>query len=161
MRCLNVKPILFQAIQFSISTQFVSIWPIDRTQVLPLRDRVNLGVISMKGCSVFPKASALQESHHQIVYCLIRTLAVGVLPLCSRCILQSQPTGQVCHRMSACVYICVWMYVCVCVYACVCACVRACVRACYIWPYILLVLVCFFTQIAYRADKRVLGFFFW
>ena len=28
---LNVKTILFQAIQFSISTQFSSIWPIDRT----------------------------------------------------------------------------------------------------------------------------------
>ena len=28
---LNVKTFLFQTIQFSISTQFSSIWPIDRT----------------------------------------------------------------------------------------------------------------------------------
>ena len=28
---LNIKAILFQALQFSISTQFISIWPIDRT----------------------------------------------------------------------------------------------------------------------------------
>ena len=28
---LNVKTVLFQAVQFSISTQFSSIWPIDRT----------------------------------------------------------------------------------------------------------------------------------
>ena len=28
---LNVKTVLFQTIQFSISTQFSSIWPIDRT----------------------------------------------------------------------------------------------------------------------------------
>ena len=31
VRNLNVKTILFQAIQFSISTQFSSIWPIDKT----------------------------------------------------------------------------------------------------------------------------------
>ena len=29
--CLNVITVLFQAIQFSISMQFSSIWPIDRT----------------------------------------------------------------------------------------------------------------------------------
>ena len=28
---LNVKTVLFQMIKFSISTQFSSIWPIDRT----------------------------------------------------------------------------------------------------------------------------------
>ena len=31
VRSLNVKTILFQAIQFCMSTQFSSIWPIDRT----------------------------------------------------------------------------------------------------------------------------------
>ena len=35
VRSLNVKTVLFQAIQLSISTQFSSIWPID--QVLPCR----------------------------------------------------------------------------------------------------------------------------
>ena len=33
VRSLNVKTVLFQAIQFSISTQFSSIWPIDRTLI--------------------------------------------------------------------------------------------------------------------------------
>ena len=28
---LNVKTVLFQTVQFSITTQFSSIWPIDRT----------------------------------------------------------------------------------------------------------------------------------
>ena len=31
MRSLNVKTVLFQTIQFNISTQFSSIWQIDRT----------------------------------------------------------------------------------------------------------------------------------
>ena len=31
MRSFNVKTVLIQAIQFSISTQFSSIWPIDQT----------------------------------------------------------------------------------------------------------------------------------
>ena len=31
VRSLDAKTVLFQAIQFSISTQFSSIWPIDRT----------------------------------------------------------------------------------------------------------------------------------
>ena len=30
-KLLNIKTVLFQAIQFGISTQFSSIWPIDRT----------------------------------------------------------------------------------------------------------------------------------
>ena len=36
-------------------------------QVLPLRDRVDLGAIAMKGYSAFPKAPAFLEPHHQIV----------------------------------------------------------------------------------------------
>ena len=32
VRSLNVQAVLFQTIQFSISTQFSSIWPIDRTR---------------------------------------------------------------------------------------------------------------------------------
>ena len=32
VQSLHVKTILFQVIQFSISMQFSSIWPIDRTQ---------------------------------------------------------------------------------------------------------------------------------
>ena len=31
-RNLNIKTVLFQAVQFSISTQFSLVWPIDRTQ---------------------------------------------------------------------------------------------------------------------------------
>ena len=38
----------------------------------PLQDRVNLGTMVMKEYSVFPKAPALLESHHQIVECHIQ-----------------------------------------------------------------------------------------
>ena len=64
---LNVKTVLFQTIQFSISTQFSSIWPIGPYQVLQLRDRVDLGAMVMKGYSAFSKAPVLVEPHHQIV----------------------------------------------------------------------------------------------
>ena len=62
---LNIKQYNFKQFQFSISTQFSSIWPIDL--VLPLWARVDLVVMPIKGYSAFPKAPALQESHHQIV----------------------------------------------------------------------------------------------
>ena len=32
-------------------------------------NRVNLGVMLMKGYFAFPKASVLLETHHKIVYC--------------------------------------------------------------------------------------------
>ena len=36
-------------------------------QVLPLRARMDLGAMAMKGYSAFPKAPALLETLHQIV----------------------------------------------------------------------------------------------
>ena len=36
--------------------------------MLPLRVRVDLGAIAMKGYSAFPNAPALLEPHHQIIY---------------------------------------------------------------------------------------------
>ena len=41
-------------------------------EVLPLRARVDLGAMAMKGCSVFPKASALLGPRHQSVWCHIQ-----------------------------------------------------------------------------------------
>ena len=34
-------------------------------QVLPLRERVDLGAMAMKGCSVLPKGPTLLEPHYQ------------------------------------------------------------------------------------------------
>ena len=51
-------------------------------QVLPHRARVDLGAMAMKGCSVFPKASALLGPHHQTVKCRIQDTCWEVLPLC-------------------------------------------------------------------------------
>ena len=39
--------------------------------------RVDLGEIAMKRYSAFPKAPALLEPHHQIVYFISRTLVGG------------------------------------------------------------------------------------
>ena len=59
---------LFQAIQFSISTQFSSIWPLDRTlsgATTPGQGRP--GSMAMKEYSAFPESPALLEPRHNIV----------------------------------------------------------------------------------------------
>ena len=63
----------------------------------PLRARVDLRAMEMKGYSSFSKAPALLELPHQIVSCHNWTLVGGALtPLqrSSEYILQSQSTGQ-------------------------------------------------------------------
>ena len=73
IRSLNVKTYLFQAIQFSIDTQFSSIWPIDRIlSGVTTPGQSGLGRMPIKGYSVFPKDPALLEPHHQIVLCHIQ-----------------------------------------------------------------------------------------
>ena len=54
-------------------------------QVLPRRARVDLAAMAMKGCSIFPKAPALLEPHHQIVSCHIQDTRWW-----GQCILQPQ-----------------------------------------------------------------------
>ena len=56
------------SIHFSIGMQLVLFnAQIVPYQVLPLRVRVNLGAMAMKGYSAFPNVPALLEPHHQIV----------------------------------------------------------------------------------------------
>ena len=62
--------------------------------MLPFRDRVDLGVMAMKGYSAFPKAPALLELHHQIVLYHIQDTRLTLLQRCSWCTLQPQLTGQ-------------------------------------------------------------------
>ena len=68
-------------------------------QVLPLRARVDLGPIAMKGCSVFPKAPALREKSPSDFLQPYpgHSLGGGLKPLqrCSQCILQPEPTGKI------------------------------------------------------------------
>ena len=56
------------SIHFSISMLLVVFNPqLGSYQVQPLRARVELGAMAMKGYSAYPKAPALLKSHHQIV----------------------------------------------------------------------------------------------
>ena len=55
---------------------------IEPYQVVSFRARVNLGVIVMKEHSTLPKASALPEPFHKIVWCHIQDTHWEVLPLC-------------------------------------------------------------------------------
>ena len=92
-----MKTVLFQVIQFSISTQFSSIQPIDR--VPPGATTPGHGgprAMAKKGCSVFPKAPALLQPHHQIVQCSFQDTSWrgSYSSACTRGILQLQPTGQ-------------------------------------------------------------------
>ena len=65
---LNFKTVLFQKIQFCVSTRFSSIWSIDRTLsgAKTLRQR-DLETMAMKGFSAFLKSPILLEPHHHIV----------------------------------------------------------------------------------------------
>ena len=54
---------------------------------------VNLGAIAMKECPAFPRAPVLLSLTIRLLSVISRTLIVG----CSRCILQPQPTVQVCR----------------------------------------------------------------
>ena len=81
---LNDQTVLFQAIQFSISDLFAlnlnvsSISPTDRTLLgATTLARVNLGAMAMKEYIAFPKAPALLELHHEIVYCHIQDIRWG------------------------------------------------------------------------------------
>ena len=64
------QTVLNQTIQFRISMQFSSIWPIDRNLS---EARVDLGVMAMNGCTTFPKAPILLEPHNQIFSVISRT----------------------------------------------------------------------------------------
>ena len=61
---LNVKTVLFQTIQFSISMQLTSIWPID----MILSDVANSSESgpALKLYSAFPKAPVFLEPDYQI-----------------------------------------------------------------------------------------------
>ena len=87
------KTVLFQVIQFIISTQLSSILHVGRTyQVLPLHATVDLGAMTMKGYFTFPKAPAIRL--FGVIYQNTCWDGGGLTPLKrgSQCILQPQPT---------------------------------------------------------------------
>ena len=68
--------------------------------MLPLRTRVNLGLMAMKEYSAFPKLPALLKSHHQIIclvsYPVTHWWSLAPLQRCHRCIRQPPPTSRLC-----------------------------------------------------------------
>ena len=91
------KTVIFQAIQFSLSTHFSSIWLIEPFKVLPLKATVDRWAMKMKGYSALHRTLVLLETHHQIFNIISRTLVVRcfvLLQRCSRCILRPQLTRQ-------------------------------------------------------------------
>ena len=98
-----LKTVLFQTIQFSINTQFSSIWSIDRTllgtttpgQSEPWSDG-NKGVLDIPQSSSItgtsPSNCLVSYPEHSLVGCLT------LIQKSSWCILQPQPTGQLWFR---------------------------------------------------------------
>ena len=90
--------VLFQAIQFNISTQFSSIWPINRS----LSGATTPGQSGSRSDSDdgihFPKIQHYWNLTIRLFSVISRTLVEGwgltLLQRCSWCILQLQPTGQ-------------------------------------------------------------------
>ena len=54
--------------------------------MLPLRVRIDLWAMAMKGLSTFPKAPASLEPHFQIIYCHIQDTSWGIIPFCREAI---------------------------------------------------------------------------
>ena len=83
VRRLDVKTVLFQAIHFSISTQFSSIWPIDRTlsgSTTPGLSEPGSG--AMKMYSAFPTAPDYLKPLYLIVQWHIHDTSWRFLPHC-------------------------------------------------------------------------------
>ena len=84
VRCLNIERVLFQGIQFSISTQFSSIWPIDRILLeatTPVQSRPMIN--GNEGVLRIPQSSSISGSSPS--NCLVSNLGHSlrsVLPLC-------------------------------------------------------------------------------
>ena len=85
---LIVKKFLFQPIQFNQTIQFSISMPFYLTHRCgPIRcyhagSEWNLEAMAIRRYFAFLKAPALQELHHQNVYCLIQDTCCGVLPFC-------------------------------------------------------------------------------
>ena len=63
-----IQTVLFQTIQFSISTQFSSIWPTDRTlSVATIPGQSGPGIDDNKGVPYIPQGSSITEPHIHIV----------------------------------------------------------------------------------------------
>ena len=96
---LNVKTVLFQAIQFSISTQFSSIWPIDRTlwgATTP--GQSGLGNNGHEGALCIPKSSSITGTSPSDCFVLYPGHSFGgggtLLQRSNQCILQLLLTGR-------------------------------------------------------------------
>ena len=101
---LNIKTVLFQVTQLSISTHFSYIWPIDRTlfgATTPSQSRP--GSDGSEGLLHIPESSSITwASPSDCLESYQDTRRKGVLPLCrgaGRCILRPQPTGQADFRV--------------------------------------------------------------
>ena len=126
---VNVKTVLFQMIQFSISTQFKcknrklsrpqlsSIWPIDRTLSIattPIQSGPgsdgNEGVLHIPQS---PSITGTSPSNFLGSYTGHSLRWEGLTPLqrCSRCILQSQLTGQEYAGVHIYIYIYIYIYI--------------------------------------------------
>ena len=100
IRCLNVWRVPSQTIQFSTGTQFSSIGPIDRT----LSGATTLGhgrpwSDGIKRLISIPQIFCISEASPSdclVSYAGHALSSLTPLQRCSWCILQPQPTGQVC-----------------------------------------------------------------
>ena len=89
------KPVLFHMIQFSISMQFSSIWPIDRgLSGATIPGQIGPGSDGNEGVLRIPQSSSIIGASPSD--CLVsypgRSLGRIRLQKCSRCILQTHPS---------------------------------------------------------------------
>ena len=114
---LNVKTVLFQVVQFSISTQFSSIWPINRTlSGVTTPGQSGPGSDGNKGVLRIPQSSRFTETSPS--GCLVsyprHSLGSGLTPLqrSSQCILQPPANWAIWYRVTSVGYIMKITYFC-------------------------------------------------
>ena len=91
VRSLNIKTVLFQVIQFNISTHFSSISPIDRNLTdATTPGQSELGSDGNEGITRIPQSSSISGTSPSDCFVSYPEHSLR----CSRCILQPQLTGQ-------------------------------------------------------------------
>ena len=98
LRSLNTKTVLFQAIQFSVSTYFSSIWVIDGTLSAATNPGQsgpgNDGIEEVLHISQRSSITGTSPSDCLMLYPGLSLRGLTPLHRCNRCILQPQPIGQ-------------------------------------------------------------------
>ena len=98
-KSIYTKTVLFQTIQFNISSQFSTIWPIDRTlSSASTLSQSGIGGDGNEGVLHIPKSSSITGTSIRLFNDICRTVVRELLPLCRGAVGVYYKTSRVGHR---------------------------------------------------------------